>query len=73
MYLYKSTIHPCIEYCCPVRAVAPSCYLELLDRLQKEICRTIVSSFTACLEPLAHLRNRASLSLFNWYYFGRCS
>ena len=73
MYLYKSTIHPCLEYCCHVWAGAPSCYLELLDRLQKQICRAIVSSFAACLEPLAHRRNRASRSLFYRYYFGRCS
>ena len=27
-YLYKSTIRPCIEYCCHVWTGAPSCYLE---------------------------------------------
>ena len=35
LYLYKSTIRPCMEYCCHVWAGAPSCYLELLDKLQK--------------------------------------
>ena len=25
LYLYKSTIYPCMEYCCHVRAAAPSC------------------------------------------------
>ena len=35
LYLYKSTICPCMEYCCHVLAGAPSCYLELLDKLQK--------------------------------------
>ena len=30
-------------------------------------------SLTASLEPLAHYRNVASLSLFYRYYFGRCS
>ena len=35
LYLYKSTISPCMEYCCHVWAGGPSCYLELLDRLQK--------------------------------------
>ena len=39
--LYKSTICPCMEYCCHVWAGAPSCYLELLDKLQKRICRTV--------------------------------
>ena len=33
LYLYKSTIQPCMEYCCHVWAGAPSCYLELLDKL----------------------------------------
>ena len=38
LYFYKSTIQPCMEYCCHVWAGAPSCYLELLDKLQKRIC-----------------------------------
>ena len=62
-----------MEYCCLVLAVAPSCYLELLDKLQKQICRTVGPSVAASLEPLAHHRNVASLSLFYRYYFGRCS
>ena len=35
LYLYKSTMCPCMEYYCHVWACAPSCYLELLDKLQK--------------------------------------
>ena len=35
LYPYKSTIQPCMEYCCHVWAGAPICYLELLDKLQK--------------------------------------
>ena len=62
-----------MEYCCHVRTGAPSCCLELLDKLQKWICRTVGPSLTASLEPLAHHRNVASLSLFYRYYFGRCS
>ena len=73
LYLYKSTIRPCMEYCCYVWAGAPSCYLELLDKLQKWICRTVGSSLAASLEPLAHCGNVASLSLFCKYYLGRCS
>ena len=45
----------------------------MLDKLQKRICRTVSLSFAASLEPLAHRRNMASLSLFYRYYFGRCS
>ena len=73
LYLYKSTIWPCVEYCCHVWAGAPSCYMELLDKLQKRICRTVGPSLAASLEPLAHRRNIASLSLFYRYYFCRCS
>ena len=54
LYLYKSTIRPCMEYCCHVWAGAPSCYLELLDKLQKPICRVVGPSLAASLEPLAH-------------------
>ena len=73
LYLYKSTIRPYMEYCCHVWAGAPSCYLDLLDKLQKRICRVVGPSLAASLEPLAHRRNVASLSLFYSYYFGRCS
>ena len=73
LYLYKSTIRPCMEYCCHVWADAPSCYLDLLDKLQKRICGIVGPSLAACLEPLVHRRNVAGLSLFYRYYFGRCS
>ena len=73
LYLYQSTIWPCMEYCCHVWAGASSCYLELLDKVQKQICRTVGPSLAVSLEPLAHRRNVASLSFFYRYYFGRCS
>ena len=73
LYLYNSAIQPCIEYCRCVWAGAPSSYFELLDKLQNLICRTVGPSLAACLEPLAHCRNIASLSLFYRYYFGSCS
>ena len=60
LYLYKSTIRPCIEYCCHVWAGDPNCYLELLGKLQKRICRTVGPSLADSLEPLAHYRNVAS-------------
>ena len=62
-----------MEYCCHVCAGAPSCYLELTSKLQKPICWTVGPSLAASLQPLAHRRNVASLSLFYRYYFGRCS
>ena len=71
--LYKLTIRPCMEYCCHVWAGAPSYYLELLDKLQKRICRTVGHSLSGCLESLARRQNIVSLSLFYRHYFGRCS
>ena len=73
LYLYKFTIRPCMEYCCHIWAGAPSCYVDLLDKLTKQICRIVGPSLVASLQPLAHCRNVASLSLFYRYYSGRCS
>ena len=61
LYLYKSIIRSCMEYCCHIWAGAPSCYLELLGKLQKQAGLLVLC------------RNVASLSLFYSYYFGRCS
>ena len=72
--LNESTIRPCMEYCCHIWTGAPSCYLDLLYKLQKRICRTVGPLLTVSAKPLAHRRNVASLlSLFYRYYFGRCS
>ena len=73
LYHYKSIIRPCMEYCCHVWAGAPSCYLELIDKLQKRLCTVAGSSLAASLELLAHRRNVTNLSLFYRYYFGRSS
>ena len=59
LYLCKSTICPCMDYFCHVWAGAPRCYLKLLDKLQKQICRIVGLSLAASLEPLAHCRNVA--------------
>ena len=60
-------------YCRHVLAGSPSCYLDMLDKLQKQICRTIGPSFAASLESLAVRRNATSLILIYRYYFCRCS
>ena len=41
LYLYTSTICPCMEYYCHVWAGALRCYLKLLEKLQKWISRTV--------------------------------
>ena len=64
LYLYKSTILLGMEYCCHVRGGPPSCYLELLVKLQKRICRTVGPSLAASLEPLVHRQNVNLLKSF---------
>ena len=49
--LYKSTILPCMEYCCHIWAGAPSCYLELLDKLQIGYARLLVLHLLPLLKP----------------------
>ena len=71
LYLYRSTIHPCMEYYCHVMAGAPSCYLELLDKLQERICMSVGPSLAASLEPLAHLWNVASLKLVSAIFLSK--
>ena len=73
LYLYKSTLRQCMEYCCHACAGVPSSNMELLDKLQKRICRTVATSLVASLEPFDHRRNVASFSLFYRYYFSRYS
>ena len=51
LYIYKSTIHPCMEYCCHVWAGAPSGYFGLLEKLEKWICRTVSPSLATSVEP----------------------
>ena len=55
LYLYKSTIWLYVEYCCHVGVGAPSRYMDLLDKLQKPIFRTVGPLFAAFLKPLGHL------------------
>ena len=54
LYLDKSTMRLCMEYCCHVWAGGPSCYFEMLEKLQKRICTTVAA---ASLEPSAYRRN----------------
>ena len=71
LYLYKSTIRPCMEHCCHVWTGSFCCYLELLDKLQKRICRIAGPSLAVSYEP--HRQHVASLSLFcrSTHYFDR--
>ena len=68
LHLYIPTICQCMEYCCHVWDGDPSCYLELLDKPQKQICWTVGPLLAASLEPWAHCQNVTSLSLFYRYW-----
>ena len=58
LHPYKSTIRPCMKNYGHVSAGATCCYLELLDKLQKQLCRNVgFYSVAASLKPLAHSRN----------------
>ena len=50
-----------------------NCYLDMLDKLNKPVCRTVGSSLIASHGPLNYHQNIASLSLTYRYYFGRSS
>lgn len=73
LYLYKSSIRPCMEYCCHLWAGAPANCLNLLNRLQKRISNIVGPELASGLHSLAHRRDVASLSLFYRYINGRCS
>ena len=51
LYLCKSTIRPCMEYCCHIWTGALSCYLELLDKLQNEYAGLFVLHLLLLLNP----------------------
>ena len=50
-YLQKSTIRPCMEYCCHVWAGAPSCFLELVDKLKDGYAEPLVLHLLPLLNP----------------------
>ena len=63
VFLYKSTMWPCMDYCCHVQAGAPSCFLEMLDKLQKQVCRTVGPSPPTPLKSFSHPQNVTNVSL----------
>ena len=51
LYLYKSTLWPCMEYCYHAWAGALSCYLKLLDKLQKRYAGLLIFHLLPLLKP----------------------
>ena len=54
LYLYKSAVQPCMEQCYNLWARARICYLDMLDMLQKRVCRAVGPTLATSLEPLGH-------------------
>ena len=74
LYLYKSTIRPCMEYCSHIWGDAPRSHgIDLLDRVQKLVISLAGSELSSDLQVLSHRRDVASLILFYKYYYGECS
>ena len=65
---YQSIIQPFMKYCYHVWAGALNCYLDMLDKLQKQACGAISPSLVSPLETLAYRQCLASLSLFYRYF-----
>ena len=75
LYFYKSTIWPCLKYYCHVWAGALSCYVKILDKAQKWICRAVGPYLAASLAPLSskcsQLKSLVDVHLnwLNWLHF----
>ena len=71
--LYKSSIRPYMKYCYHIWAGTPNCYLDMLDKLQKNLCRTVSLSLAAPLKILVHLGPAKVLNVhlnwLSWFYF----
>ena len=64
LYLYKSTIRPCMECCFHIWGGAPrSNGLDLLDRVQKWVVSLVGSGLSSDLQAMSHRRDVASISL----------
>lgn len=68
-----------MEYCYHYWPNALNWYLDMLDKLQKQVCWTVSPTLAASLEPTAHPQNAASLNFskgvtlmeaeLNWLYW----
>ena len=72
--IYKSQIHPSLEYCSHVWGGAPKSSLNLIERVQSKAIRLINNpNLTNSLQSRSHRRLVADLSIFYRYIHGHCS
>ena len=62
-FLSKSRIWTSLRYYCDIWVGTPKCYLELLDKLQKEILWAVGRTLTTCFERSTRFQYLVSLSL----------
>ena len=61
LYLYKSTIRSCMEYCSHIWGGAPRSHrLDLLERVQKRVVSLVGFGLSAGLQALSHRRDDAT-------------
>ena len=61
LYLYESTIRPCMDYCSHIRTGAADYFLDMLDKLPQRVCRAVGPTLAAFPEPLGHCQNVVSI------------
>ena len=72
--IYKSHIHPSLEYCSHVWGGAPKSSLHLLDRVQSKAIRLINNpNVPNSLQSLSHRCLVADISIFYCYFHRHCS
>ena len=72
--IYKSQIHPSLEYCYHAWGGTPTLSLHIFDKVQPKAIHLINnSSLTNSLESLSHRRLVADLSIFYRYFYEHCS
>ena len=64
LYMYKSTIRSCMDYCSHIRGGAPRSHvLDLLDRVQKRVVSLVGSGTFSDLHALSHRRDVAMVNV----------
>ena len=68
LYPCISTNQPCMECCFHVWTGDLNCYLDMLGKLQEQVCRVVSPTLATSSEPFAHLRNVVMQfqSFMNW-------
>ena len=67
--LYEAATQPCTEYYCQASAATLNYHLDMLNKLQKQVYKTVSPALAASLKLLAHSWYRDFLLLFLFQMF----